>query len=430
MKFLEPIFTILLLFFLGIFSPCTISAQPAKNLALKNIEFKGLKKNKKDYLYRIINSRIGSLIDLTTIRNDVKYLNQLSGIALANFRIDTLDNKANLIFDIEEAKTLFPIVNFGGIRDNFWFQLGFTEANLFGRGNQLTAFYQNIDNRHNINLYYRSPFIMGSRWGASFNLRRFASVEPIYFNQGVVFYDYTNNSLGGSVFYQFKSNHFLELGGTYFTEEFIKNDRHSAETTPGPNNIQEPKFLIKAIHQINEIDYHYFYQNGFFNQVNFESVFNINHNDWFNLIFNDLKYFKRMGQRGNLALRLRLGISTNSENPFAPFVLDSYVNIRGSGNRIDRGTATVTFNAEYRHTFFEGQLLAGQLVGFSDVGTWRNPGGRLDDLIDPDNFRHFAGAGFRIIYKKAFNAALRLDYGIDIHDFNERGFVLGFGQYF
>ncbi len=430
MKSFKCIGSPFLLFLIGFFAWNLSYTQQLNTLNIQNIEFEGLKKNKRSFLYRIIETEIGDSLSPVLVKNDLKYLRQLSGINIADFRIDTTDNGLNLIFQVEEAKTFFPIINFGGIKNNFWFQLGFNETNLQGRGHQLTTFYQNIDSRHNLNVYYRKPFIGGSKWGGSLNIRRFASVEPIYFEGRPVFYDYNNNSAGASIFYQFKSNHFIELGGTFFTENFEKNQRHEDEVTPGPDQVNEPKLLFKAIHHINEIDHHYFYQDGFSNQFNVESVLNTRPGNWFNLVFNDTRYLKRMGKRGNLAFRLRLGISTNDNNPFAPFVLDSYVNIRGSGNRIDRGTAAIILNAEYRHSFFEGELFAGQLVAFSDVGTWRNPGGSLSDLTDSENFRHFAGGGIRLIYKRAFNAMLRLDYGVDIYDGSQRGFVFGFGQYF
>ena len=125
-----------------------------------------------------------------------------------------------------------------------------------------------------------------------------------------------------------------------------------------------------------------------------------------------------------------MGLATNDDTPFAPFVIDSRVNIRGSGNRIDRGTGQLIFNAEYRQTVFDVGNLAGQLIGFSDLGTWRNPGGDLSDFLDADNFRHFIGLGIRLIYKRAFDAILRLDYGLDVYNTQQRGFVFGFGQYF
>ncbi len=421
----------LFLLCLAICSCCSqINAQKADYYKIADLQFEGLKKTKADFLRRVAAVKVGDTLDYAKVRKDVKYLNQLSAVTRTTVRIDTLAETASLVYDIEEAMTLFPIVNFGGVQGNFWFQLGFKEANLFGRGTHLTAFYQNNDERHNFNVAYRVPFISGSRWGISANVLRWASVEPIYFEESPVFYDYTNDTYGATVFYQFQGNHFLELGGTYFKESFQKNDRHNGETTPGPGDFEQPKLLAKVIHQINDISYDYFYLAGFFNQLNVESVFNTDYKTWFHLLLNDLRFFRRVGRWGNFAARLRLGISTNNSDPFAPFVLDSYVNIRGSGNRIDRGTAALVLNAEYRQTVYEGSTLAAQVVAFSDSGTWRNPGGSLEDLTDSDNFRHFIGGGIRLIYKKAFNAILRLDYGVDRYDFDQRGFVIGFGQYF
>jgi len=125
-----------------------------------------------------------------------------------------------------------------------------------------------------------------------------------------------------------------------------------------------------------------------------------------------------------------LGIATNNDTPFAPFVADSHTNIRGIGNRIDRGTAQVVLNTEYRHTLSESKKWGVQAVVFSDTGTWRNPGGVLKDLLDPDQFRQFLGGGFRVIYNKVYGAVLRVDYGIDVFNKDQRGLVIGLGQYF
>ena len=56
--------------------------------------------------------------------------------------------------------------------------------------------------------------------------------------------------------------------------------------------------------------------------------------------FNDFSYFARVGERGNWANRLRLGLSSNMDTPFAPFAVDNNLNIRGVGNTIDRGTCS------------------------------------------------------------------------------------------
>ncbi|MEM9824856.1 MAG: outer membrane protein assembly factor, partial [Bacteroidota bacterium] len=333
-------------------------------------------------------------------------------------------------FTIDESITFAPLVNFGGVRGNIWYQFGFTDINWLGRGMQLTTFYQNIDRRHNFSIYYRLPYWRGSRWGTAVSILRFASTEPLFFDEGTVYYDYENLSFGGTGIYELSRHHFIELGGTYFVERYRKTEDQDLEVTPGPDQLTQPKFLFKFIHQIRRINYDYYFLDGFAWMTNIQTVYNFEENDWFHILLSDLTYFRRLSFNGNLAFRLRVGISTNTSTPFAPFVLDSHVNIRGSGNRIDRGTATLILNTEYRQRFFDYRNFAGQVVVFSDLGTWRNPGGSFEDLVTEENLRHFVGLGFRIIYKKAFNAIFRLDYGVDIRNTSERGLVLGIGQYF
>ncbi len=97
--------------------------------------------------------------------------------------------------------------------------------------------------------------------------------------------------------------------------------------------------------------------------------------------------------KAHLAFRNRLGISSNANVFLAPFVLDSYFNIRGVGNRIDRGTASVVINLEYRQTLWENDTFGLQTVAFSDAGTWRKPGGQMADLAKSENMILFMGAG-------------------------------------
>ena len=145
----------------------------------------------------------------------------------------------------------------------------------------------------------------------------------------------------------------------------------------------------------------------------------------------DFKFFKRYKTKLNLANRLRVGLSTNSSSPFAPFAVDNNVNLRGVGNVVDRGTAVVILNTELRHTWLEKKWLTIQGNAFVDMGTWRNPGGSLNDLISPQNFRLHPGVGIRLINKRIVNAVLRLDYGIGVLQKDKpNGFVIGIGQYF
>jgi outer membrane protein assembly factor BamA len=424
MNFLLKYFLLLL-----IILPVPLVAQEAA-LTIGRVEFEGLDKNIESYLRRFLQVDVGHSFDPVKIKTDEQHLKNLTGIANVTYTVDTVGSNVDVTFNVEEAYTLFPIINFGRITGNFWYKIGFTEVNWLGRGMQLSGYYQNIDKRHNGNLFFRVPNINGSRFGGSLSLTKYASIEPLYFAEGPVIYYYDNNSIALSGTYELNYGQNIEIGGAYFVEKYEKTLAQPLEAPPGPNGLSQPKFIAKFKHVLNRINYHYFYEWGFDNQANLETVYNVDDKNYFLLFLNDTRYFKRIGEKGNLALRFRVGLSTNRETPFAPFVVSSHVNIRGVGNRINRGTGSIVLNAEYRQTVFDKKYFAAQIVAFSDAGTWRKPGGTLKDFVDKDIFRHFVGGGVRLIYKKAYNAIFRLDYGVDVYDTNSHGMVLGLGQYF
>ena len=406
-------------------------AQELQVMPVVGLQFNGLKKTKASHLNNYLRTKDLSTINADDIAQYAKKLRMLNSILDVSYSIDTIKAGQVLQFDIEEAATLFPIINFGGIKENLWFQLGITDINWLGRGIQLTAFYQNTDNRSNYNIFYRVPYISGSKWGFSLNATRFASVEPLYFDEEPVFYRYTNNSYAASLLYEFQIGHSLELGFNYFIEQYEKDEEQLLQQTPGPDNARLPKWLGKIGHRLSDVEYSFYHRDGFDNTLLLQSVYNTTDGSWFFIMLDNFVYHKTYSPKSELGLRLRLGLSSNDNTPFAPFVLDSNLNIRGSGNRIDRGTAQLVLNLEYRYSIWDKQQLplAVQAVVFSDIGTWRNPGGRLGDLWRRENFRHFAGLGFRLIYKKAYNAIFRVDYGVDIYNIEERGFVVGIGQF-
>ena len=363
------------------------------------------------------------------LSQDLQALKNLYTVADASVTIDSVyPGKIN--YHIVEALTVFPIVSIGGIKDNLWFQVGIKQIHHFGRGIESSAVYGNIDGRNNIDLFFRNLNLNGSRWGLAVNALRWASTEPLFFGEGTVTYDYDINYLALLGSYQLSVNEFIEFGGAYFTEQYKKEENQTLSEPPGPDLLKQNKTLLKLSYNIDRKNHFSFYIDGFGNRFIAQSVYTLDDQSWFHIFINDITYLKKIGTRTNLASRLRVGLSTNRDTPFAPFVIDSRLNIRGSGNRIDRGTGQIILNAEIRRTIFDVGYFAGQAVLFSDMGTWRNPGGNLNDFVDRDNFRHFVGAGLRLIYKRAFNAMLRLDYGIDVYNSRQRGFVLGFGQYF
>lgn len=349
----------------------------------------------------------------------------------ATWVLDTVGDQQVVNWTMEESRTVFPLLNFGGIRGNTYYLVGFNDIHFRGRGQQLTAFYQNNDGEHNYYLALRNANLRGSRWGYGLETRRYAAIEPLFFPEAAVNYRYANLSFSAEASYTVQPRNILTLGISTFQERYRKLNPNQ-ENIPGPDRVNQQKFLLKASRTHDLLNYFTERSSGVHHQTIAQFVHNFDDQSDFFIAWHDFRFFRLLGQRGNLAGRLRTGISTNNDSPFAPFVLDSQVNIRGSGNRIDRGTAQVILNLEYRHTVWTDsrERFGVQLVGFSDLGAWRKPGGELSDLVDSESIRHFIGTGVRLISLKAHNAVLRLDYGVDIRKQQERGIVAGFGQYF
>ena len=365
---------------------------------------------------------LDTLLERDDLRQQLLNLPPFSDVTLED-RGDTLD------ITLRRARTIHPLLGFGGVRNNIYWQVGIHDFHFRGIGQQITAYYQNNAGEHNFLLFYRNPMWRG-RWGYSAAVRRYAAIEPVYFINATVNYRYTNHDLSGTASYQLKPRSELEFGVSLFRENYEK--RAAEPNLPGPDQLQLDKVLLKINHFHDRRDYHYERQAGYLIESTAQSVINSADGTSFSIAFTNLRYFKLLGWRGNLATRLRLGLSTNENSPFAPFVLDSQLNIRGSGNRIDRGTAQFVWNLEYRHTFWRDAQnnFVVQGIVFSDFGSWRNPGGAFRDLTNPATFIHFVGGGVRLISNKAKNASFRLDYGVDRSNPENRGWVFGVGQYF
>ncbi len=381
---------------------------------------------------------------------DTLYLTNRPGSSLETYLVDVRQRLVNLpVFTdaaweivptatdtliqwtVEESQTIFPIISFGGVRGNTYYQVGFNDIHFRGRGQHLTGFYQNNDGEHNGQLLLRNESLNGSPWGYQVEVRRYAILEPLFFPGATVQYRYANLSFATEGTYRLRPVQILSLGLTTFEERYRKGPNEPLNS-PGPTAVSERKFLLKTTHTLNHLNYFRERIAGSHHQSIAQAVITENQPGTFLIAWHDFRHYRLLGKLGNLAGRLRLGLATNNNSPFAPFVLDSQFNIRGSGNRVDRGTAQIVLNLEYRHTLWHDRRdrFALQIVGFSDFGTWRKPGGELSDLFAVSGMRHFLGGGLRLISLKGHDAVLRLDYGADVRKPSERGLVAGFGQYF
>ena len=404
----------------------TIHAQDA---VIADVKIQGLKRTKTSEIEKLTKVKAGMPLDSLLMQNDMERLKHLPSISHAYFQVfSSNDGKHNVYYTIEENFTLIPFANlYSSSNDNFAFRIGLEEFNFLGRNIKIGGFYQ-YDVFSSFGLNLKAPYLFSDTFGLGLSYTDLTTQEPVFFENGDAQYKYNNEGVELSGFYQFDFRNRIELGFNFFVEDYEYISGTTSPQVPLALNVE--KHLLKFIYNYSNVNYEYQYLEGFKSNLNFQYVGSSDTSlPEFLIGFNDFFYYHRIGKKGNLANRLRLGFASNLNTPFAPFSVDNNLNIRGVGNTIDRGTGVIILNTEYRHTIIDKDWFVLQSNLFVDAGSWRNPGGKLSDFGKDQNIRIFPGVGLRFIHKKIFNAVFRIDYGIGVTE-EANGIVFGLGQYF
>lgn len=400
--------------------------------SVTDVKIQGNKRTKTAFFKKIVALKPGMALDSSLIEKDIIRLKRLPSVAHAYYQVFQADSETsyNVFYNVEENFTLIPFANiFTSDDDEFAFRVGLQEFNFLGKNITLGGFYQyDVFNSFGINV--KAPYLFSRKFGLAVNYQDLTTQEPVFLENGTADYRYNNESIEVLGLYELNYKNRFEFGISFFTEDY---QFLFGETDPDvPLNLNVDKTLYKFIYEYDNIKYYYQYLSGFKSTLNLQYVQSPTPQlPEFVIGFNDFSYFARVGKKGNWASRLRLGIASNINTPFAPFAVDNNLNIRGVGNTIDRGTAAIVLNTEYRHTFIDKDWFALQTNVFLDGGSWRNPGGDFGDFGNDQNLRIYPGLGLRFIHKKIFNAIFRIDYGYGVTEGDANGgVVFGIGQYF
>lgn len=402
----------------------------SQNASILDIKIQGIKRTKTSFVKKLVELKPGMPLDSVLMEKDMTRLKRLPSISHAYYQVfSSNDGDYNVFYTIEENFTLIPFANlFSSSNDDFAFRVGLQEFNLLGRNITLGGFYQyDVFNSYGVN--FRAPYLFSNKLGLEINYKDLTTQEPVFFESSTADYRYNNTGFEILGLYEINFKNRIDLGVSFFTEDY--NYLFGATSPSVPQSLKVDKHLFKLIYNFDDIQYYYQYLSGFKSSLNLQYVGSPDSNlPDFWIGFNDFSYFHRVGEKGNWASRLRLGLASNIDTPFAPFTVDNNLNIRGVGNTIDRGTGAIVLNTEYRHTMVDKDWFVLQGNVFIDGGSWRNPGGDLGDFGDNQNIRIYPGIGLRFMHKRIFNAIFRIDYGYGITKDGDRGIVFGIGQYF
>ena len=401
----------------------------AQELKIEKIEFINCRKLNLKFLNNLIHSKEGTVADTTIIKKDIVILNRMNGVSKATYEVTkTTENNCILKFIIVENYSLIPTLNIWTTDQQGSYRVGVNEFNAFGRNITIGGFYQ-YNSLNSFGLNFKYPTFFSSKLGLETNFQKISSVEPLFFKEKRAVYNYTITAIEFLNVYQLNYKNQFKAGISIFSEEY---DYKSGFTSLGaPLYLKTNKKLFKFQYNYDNLEYDYYIVKGFRSSTFLQYVVtNDDANSDFKIGWNDFSYFRQIGKNGNWATRLRIGLATNNNSPFAPFAIDNNFNFRGVGNLVDRDTGTFVLNTEFRKTIFEKKWFVLQSNAFVDLGSSRNPGATFKDFAKTNNFRVYPGIGLRFIHKTIFNATFRLDYGFGITKNASQGLVFGFGQYF
>ncbi|MGB2758762.1 MAG: outer membrane protein assembly factor, partial [Maribacter stanieri] len=285
-----------------------------QGIRVETLEILGANNTKISFLSNLVEAREGMLLDTLLMERDVQRLKRLPAISHAFYRVNLLnENSCEIQYIIEENFTLIPFANlFSSSNDDFAFRIGLQEFNFLGRNITLGAFYQ-YDNYSSYGVSVRAPYLLSNKFGLALNYNNFTTLEPVFFQDNTADYKYSNTGVELLGLYELNFENRLELGFSFFTEDYTYISGATNDAVPLALNVD--KHLFKFIYDYNGLNYFYHYLDGFRSQLNLQYVGSTDENlPEFLIGFNDFTYFKRIGDRGNWANRLRLGLASNVDS--------------------------------------------------------------------------------------------------------------------
>jgi len=409
-----------------------VASQSLTQILVDSIAIENNKRTKSEFVHRWLRVETGDTVSIEAIKADVQELKDLNMFFDVDYRLDTINDKTILNYIIREAHYVYPYFENIASTQNINFAVGVTDINFLGKGQHFGALYRFYD-RHSGKIFHSAPLHKNMKTGHSIVLGSYASIEPLYFDEGPRDFNFDNYHISVEGLYWIKRYWSVNLGGMYMYERYQNIDDsigYFNMTIENGRRFAFHKYQVRTGTQWRRINIHNERREGIMSRFHAEYIETFGFQEPFVKVTNDLRWFKLIGNRGNFAIRNRIGIATNNEGPFAPFLIDNYENIRGSGNRVERGTAEMSVNVEYHHSVWDNKYFTLQSTIFADVGTLRPAGFNMREFVEESRLYRFSGLGLRLHSKVFYRTILRFDYSFDLADLTQGAFVVGFGQYF
>ena len=404
--------------------PITLSTQV---LSAIHFHFEGkLRRTDTQFLKEILQCKVGMPFQPEMVLQDEQSLKNL-GVFYGVWHDlkDTASGDKILTFYLKEGLTLLPQLRLNVADAHPDLQLNVQENHLGGRANALSVRLRHYD-RLSAEVSAKFPRL-NKGFGVALEAGIKRTNEPLYLAVPVL-YKVNIPQYRAFVLYDVfprysKKQIQIHLGGGLLQESYEKINPQN----PGPTAVRYEKYLSQIGAQFSKMQVYPRHLQGLQVNVGMEQILG---DGKFQKIQLSTKWAKRLSASSNLLNRLHIGLATQKNSPFQPFVLDSYQNVRGIGNRVRRGNGEFSLNTEFRHDFWLRKNLAVQGVAFSDVAFWQEGNLPINTAFRKENRYFFAGGGLRLYFQQVFEPILRIDFAFNLKDLKQNQFIIGSGHYF
>ncbi len=391
---------------------------------IEEIRLVGLEKTNEEFVRDFLYSKLGNTYDKEVFAEDFASLNRLNLFFSLDSSIRFQGEKVILECRFVEAYYLYPIAYVDGFNDIIKTQVGFNQINFRGRFQNLGAQHQWYG-RHSFSLYWKAPFLT-RKWGLEASAAKYSTIEPLFGLGRTSEFNFDNYSLQFSPIRWLNTKTKLGVSLAGFKEFYRQNDTINIGI-PG-TDFEFEKGQVKVFLEHNNLQYREDQVDGFQVKSLLETVQTKGFPEASFLKGEiEAKWFHSVGERINLAARLKSGWATNNESPFSPYGVDGFVNVRGAGNRIARGTAIQTVNLEFRNRLLRHPWCFVQMLALVDCAFLREPGANYE--WNTNQVYTSYGIGTRVQLRKFYKTVFRLDVATLERNF-EPQLVFGFNHYF
>ena len=325
-------------------------------------------------------------------------------------KIELRDDGSHVaVYEIEERFSLNPLFSFGIGGGRWWFRAGANDVNWFGRYLEWGVRYERFDIYNGGQGWLRDPRLFGKRLMGLIQLDYLFRPRP----------EYVRRRLGGTAELSGELNDVTRAGLKLevFRDEYL----NPLEGEP----VLPPTLLagqLTSLLRMGRVDTVRLRQKGWsFELRESLGVASSGPQTMYAQLFLELMWFKLLGDRFNVAVRVQGGLSTD-----APTELRYYLGgldlIRGYADSLVRTQRFVLTNLELRGTVFDSTWFAIVAAAFVD-GALADDGTHLQPLLS-------AGGGLRLLIPRLVKTGVRADVAVTLVGRPLAGFSFGVYQFF